>query len=118
MPLSDLTFDGQPAYGSQLISINSISYVAESFDVTFGVDTQTLLDEYGSDRANVYISRAPSGSMTLQVDSNQARPQRGDSFTVTIDGTSHEFYCTEVSISMSQSDFQKVSVSFRKRLTV
>jgi hypothetical protein len=118
MPLSDLTFDGSPSYGSQLITINSTNYIAESFDVTFGVDTQTLLDEYGSDRANVYISRAPSGSMTLQVDSNQARPQRGDSFTVTIDGTSHEFYCTEVQISMSQSDFQKCSISFRKRLTV
>ena len=47
MPLSDLTFDGSPAYGSQLITINGTNYVAESFDVTFGVDTQTLLDEYG-----------------------------------------------------------------------
>lgn len=117
MPLSDLTFDGQPAYGSQLITINGTNYVAESLDVQFSVDTQTLLDEYGTDRANVYISRAPSGSMTLQVDSNQVRPERGDSFNLTIDGTQHEFFCTSVSISMSQSDFQKVSIEFRKRLT-
>ena len=85
--------------------------------IQFSVDTQTVLDEFGTDRANVYISRAPTGSITLQVDSNQTRPQRGDSFDLTIDGTTHTFFCTSVNISMSQSDFQKVSVEFRKRLT-
>jgi hypothetical protein len=116
MPLSDLSFDGNPKFGSQLISVNSVSYIAESFDVTFGTDISTQLDAYGCDRANVYIGRAPTGSMTLQVDADQALPKQGDTFTVTIDGTSHTFMLTEVSISQSQNDFQKVNASFRTRL--
>ena len=116
MALTDITFDGTPEWGSQLISIDGEQYVAESFDVTFGTETNHLLDEYGTERAAVIISKQPNGSMTLQVDQAQALPSRGNEFSVTIDGTVHNFYLSECSVSQSQNDFQKLSCSFTTKI--
>ena len=112
--------DGNSLYGSFLLTITTTSgdedYVAESFDTSFPVDVVTLQNEDGNDKANVYISRSPEGSATLQVDNSQKLPEVGDVFDTTIDSTTHTFLITETSIARSNTDFAKVSISFRKRL--
>lgn len=111
--MSNPIFDGTPDWGSSLITIGTESFVAESLDIQYSTDINTLLDEDGVDRANVYIQRAPSGSATIQVDTDQTAPVRGDEFT----HGGVDWYITELSTSSSNSDFKKVSISFRKRLS-
>jgi hypothetical protein len=114
--MSNISPDGSALFASEVLSINSESYVAESLDVSFPVDVVTLQDENGNDNNNVYISRSVEGSATIQIGTSQAIPQRGDSFALTVDSTSYTFLITESSISRSNSDFAKVSISFRERL--
>jgi hypothetical protein len=111
--MSNPTFDGTPSWGSVLLTIGTEDFVAESLDIQYSTDINTLLDEDGVDRANVYVQRAPSGSATIQVDTDQTAPERGAEFT----HDSIDWYITEISYSSSNSDFQKCSFSFRKRLS-
>jgi hypothetical protein len=110
--MSNPIFDGTPDWGSSLITIDSVAFVAESIDIQYTTDVNTLLDEDGVDRANVYIQRAPSGSATIQVDTDQTAPSRGDEFT----HAGVDWYITELSSQTSNSSFKKYSMSFRKRL--
>ena len=108
--------DGNAVFGSEIITIGAETYVAESIDCSFPVDVVTLQNEQGSDNNNIYISRSIEGSASIQIANSQALPTRGDSFDLDVDSTTYTFLITESSISRSNTDFAKVSISFRQRL--
>jgi hypothetical protein len=114
--MSNISPDGNALFGSEVLTIGAETYIAESLDVQFPVDVVTMQDENGNDNNNVYISRSVEGSATIQIGTGQDIPTRGDSFALTVDSTSYTFLITESSISRSNSDFSKVSISFRERL--
>ena len=111
-----ISADGNARFGTEVLTIDSEDYVAESIDVNFPVDIVTLQDENGNDNNNVYISRSTEGSATIQIANSQALPENGDEFSMTVNGTAYTFLITESSISRSNTDFAKVTIGFRERL--
>ena len=105
--MSQITPDGNALFGSEILTIGSETYIAESLDLNLPVDIVSLQDENGNDNNNVYISRSVEGSATIQIGTNQDIPSRGNSFDLSVDGTNYTFLITESSISRSNTDFSK-----------
>ena len=95
--------DGGLVFGSQVVSIVSVAYVAESINV---------------DRSTSVIEQIPTGSMTLQLaSSSTVAPSIGAAFTlVPVGGGSATFLISKVGEQFTQDGETKLSVDFRKQL--
>ena len=110
--------DGSIPYGSPTLSINSVSYITESFEVNR--PTQSIPRRNGDNEpsGNIVIADFITGTATLQkITSGTALPLLGLTFAYTDDSTvgTETFYVTEVSQPRSQGDAVKFNISFQKR---
>lgn len=110
---------GTIGYGSLVLTINSVAYVAE--DISLSLPTQELLryDELNAPEGIVLTEDFASGSATLQLaTTSTVLPIRGQTFTANLQreassGT-QTYVITQVDPSFAQGDFQKVSINFRQ----
>jgi hypothetical protein len=111
--------DGGLVFGSQVVTIDSVAYVAENISIDAPSTIIEQKDEYGVPSGQVIVEGFVTGTATLQLaSSTTALPQIGDAFTLTQvgGGSAVYFLISQVGQSFSQDAETKVNVSFRKRI--
>ena len=111
--------DGTVRFGSRVLTINSITYIAESFEVsepTFKVERRS---ELGAPNGKYIGEDFVTGSATLQLAaSTTAIPALGLTFATKprdADAATTTFILTEIGIPEAQGDISKVPVKFDKK---
>lgn len=111
--------DGGLVFGSQVVTISTVAYVAESINVDRSTSAIEQKNEYGVTTGQVLIDQIPTGSMTLQLaSSTTVAPSLGASFTLDPigGGSAVDFLVSKVGEQFSQDGETKLSVDFRKKL--
>jgi hypothetical protein len=109
--------DGTYQVGSRTLSLNSVTYIAESFsyeEPTAKVEDVT--DSVGDASGSVAWAGIPNGSATLQMSGSMAIPTQGQAFTSTIRGVSTSFKVLTVSTPEEAQGRKKVNITFKKTL--
>jgi hypothetical protein len=111
--------DSSFAYGSRVLTIDSVAYVAENCVVNRGSKTIEQTNEIDEPTRQVSYRTFVVGSATLQLASTATViPEQGDEFSttwVTAIG-SETFYLTDIDQPESKGDAKFVNVSWRKKL--
>ena len=115
--------DGTQSFGIQdsPVTINSITYVCESANFTYGSNRVDINDSNGEALGATVVPNRVEGSMTLQyatdVDTTAPIPALGQEFTpsTTAGRNNGTFMITECSDAQSQGDYAKLSVSFYQK---
>jgi hypothetical protein len=110
--------DGGLVFGSQVVTIDSVAYVAENISIDAPSTIIEQKDEYGVPSGQVIVEGFVTGTATLQLASSAtALPAIGDAFQITtVGGAAVYFLISQVGQSFSQDAETKVNVSFRKRI--
>ena len=116
-----ITADGTQAFGIQdsPVTINSVTYVAESMSFTYGSNRVDVNDSNGEPLGSVIVPNRVEGSATLQyATGSTANPTIGQEMTLnSTDGRNNATYLlTEVGDAQTAGDYSKVSVSFYKKI--
>jgi hypothetical protein len=110
MAIPYLTTTALP-YGSRVVTISSVGYIANNFSVAQSLNVIERQDSLGAPNGAVGIQQARTGSAQLQLaTSSTTAVAAGDSFladTVT-------YFVTEVSKPEEQQGFKVLDVSFRE----
>lgn len=108
--------DGTIPYGSEVLTINSVTYVAEN--ITFDNPTQTIQrrNETNEPAGSVGVQDFVTGSATLQKAATAtAIPTPGLTFsTSSFSGAAVTFILTKVSPVFAQGDAMKFNIEFIK----
>lgn len=111
--------DGTVPFGSRVLTINSVTYVAENFEVkepTFNVERRNEINQPNGQYIDADFI---TGSATLQLaTSSTAIPANGDTFATkprAADVSTTTFVLTEIGIPEEQGGIKKVPVQFRKK---
>lgn len=108
--------DGSIPYGSEVLSINSVSYIAEN--ITFDNPSNVIQrrNEANEPSGSVGVQDFVTGSATLQrAATATAVPTPGLTFaTSSFSGSSVTFILTKVSPAFSQGDAVKFNIEFIK----
>lgn len=111
--------DGSVPYGSQVVSIGGVSFVAESISITEPSTVVERRDELGNPSGQVIIGQFINGSCVLQLATTATQlPTFGTTFSLTRPGTpavTIGVIISEVGEVLNQSEAYKVNVSFRKK---
>ena len=118
-----ITSDGTQSFGIQdsPLTINSITYVCESANFTYGSNRVDINDSNGEAIGASIIPNRVEGSATLQYSTDSTTtaptPSIGQEFTTnTTDGRNNgTFLITEASDAQSQGDYGKCSISFYQK---
>lgn len=110
--------DGGLVFGSQILTIDSVAYVAENISVDAPSAVIEQKNIYGVPSGQVIVEGFVTGTATLQLASSATvLPTIGDAFQLTtVGGTSVYFLVSQVGQSFSQDAETKVNISFRKRI--
>lgn len=103
--------DGNIPYGSQVVTLNATTYVAE--DINFEDTTKTIdrADEIGNPNGAVYIKQKVTGTMTLQLaTTSTAIPAVNDTVSLTYRGSAKTFVVSKVGQPQKQDDIRKIQV--------
>lgn len=113
--------DGTTAYGTQLLSINGASYIADDFRVARPKEIAEDRTQAGAAQHWRATEGFGTGSATLQAPSGTAYPKFGDTFTITVDTNygAELFAIMEVQIEQNNeaTAMRKLPVTFRKVLS-
>lgn len=105
--------DGALPYGSRILTINAITYIAENVEITRPTQNIQRRDELNEPSGAVYVDDFATGNATLQLAAaTTAVPTIGQTFTATFGSGSETFVLTEVGQPESQGEAKKVSVNF------
>jgi len=111
--MASLYNDGSIPYGSVVLTINAVTYIAENFSIdrpTAQIDRRNELNE---PTGSVGIAEFVTGSATLQMAASAtATPPLGNTFA----HESETFYITQVGQVLAQGDAKKFTISFRKKI--
>lgn len=114
MPIPYLTTANLP-YGSRVLTINSIGYIANNFSTSQGLNVIERMDQNGAPNGAVGIQTARTGSAQLQMAlSTTTFPTAGLSFTVSIDAATVTFFLTSVGRPEEAQSFKVADISFRE----
>lgn len=111
--------DGNVPYGSQVLTINAVTYVAEGItpkNPTKVIERRNELDEPSG---QVLVQDFITGSAVLQLAAaNTAMPTPGLTFTADFlgAGSNQTWILSEVSPPLAQADAHKVNIEFRKKI--
>jgi hypothetical protein len=98
-------------FGSEILSIDSVNYIAENLRVTQPSITAERQDENGGPNGFALNKAARTGTATLQLaNANTAIPVVGHNFT----RETIVYLLTEVGTDQSQNGMKTVPVSFRE----
>ena len=110
--------DGTVQYGSRVLSINSVSYVADNVTVNRPGKTIERTNEIDEPSGQVSYTGFVTGSATLQLASGSTViPVQGLTFTETFVASigSETFYLDSVDQPEDKAGEKKVNVTFRKQ---
>lgn len=111
--------DGSVPYGSQVVTIGGVAFVAEQINVTEPSNIIERMDELGVPSGQVIIGGFVNGTAVLQLATTSTLlPTFGGTFTLTRPGTPAVTYgavLSEIGEAYAQTEALKVNVSFRKR---
>lgn len=111
--------DGSVPYGSQVVTIGGVAFVAEQINVTEPSNIIERMDELGVPSGQVIIAGFVNGTAVLQLATTSTQlPTFGATFTLTRPGTPAVTYgavLSEIGEAYAQTEALKVNVSFRKR---
>jgi len=99
-------------YGSEVISIDGTSYIAENISVDQNTTVIQQRNENNEPSGSVGIADFASGSATLQIPNGGSPPASGDE--VTVGGVT--MYVSKVSATQSQGDAKKCTVEFVEKV--
>lgn len=110
--------DGGLVFGSQVLTIDSVAYVAENISVDAPSAVIEQKNIYGVPSGQVIVEGFVTGTATLQLASSATvLPTIGDAFQLTtVGGVSVYFLVSQVGQAFSQDAETKVNISFRKRI--
>jgi hypothetical protein len=110
--------DANVPYGSAVITIGGVGFVAESITITEPSTTIEVRNQIGEPSGQVTIPGFITGSTPLQFPTTaQVAPTIGATFLYAANGaTSTTYYVSEVGQPVTQMDIKKAQLSFRKRL--
>ena len=116
-----ITSDGTQSFSIQdsPLTINSVTYIAESINFTYGSNRVDINDSNGEPLGSTIVPNRVEGSATLQYAAGDtANPTLGQEFTLSsTDGRNNTTYViTEVGDAQTQGDYAKCSISFYKKL--
>jgi hypothetical protein len=100
---------------SSVLNINSVVYVAESFEVNEPSDTIERRDENNDPSGQVSTAGFVSGTALLQLDNAEKPPVIRDTFVGVVRNANVNFYVSDVGIPESQGEAKKCNITFRKR---
>lgn len=112
-------FDGAMAFGSQIVAIGAVNFVAEDITFTAGSEWVETKNENGVPTRATGKITTPTGSATLQLEDDEtAPPALFGTFTLTPigGGTAIPVIITEVGQEFKQGEERKVKVNIRKQL--
>lgn len=112
MPANPAINDGSVYYGSVVLTINAVTYVADDFEITYPTKIIERTNEFDEPEAQVAVPGFVTGSATLQLEtSSTAVPTVGQTFT----HNAVDYFISEVGAPQSKADYCKVRISFRKK---
>jgi hypothetical protein len=103
--------DNSVPYGSVVLVINTVDYVADDITITKSTKVIERTNEVDEPSGQVIIEGFETGSATLQLaTSATAIPAIGDTFTY----STVTYVVSEVGVPKSKGDYTKINISFRK----
>lgn len=117
-----ITSDGTQSFGIEdsPLTINSVTYVAESVSFTYGSSRVDINDSNGEPLGSTIVPSRIEGSATLQyaAGGTTANPTLGQEFTTAVTGGRNNttYVITEVGDAQTAGDYAKCSISFYKKL--
>lgn len=119
MPYSDGTFPS----GCPVITINSVTYKANSFSYTNGTNTVTITDESGVPSGHLSFAQATNGSAELQYSaSNVADPTTAAAnattgvFIVALNNTNTNCFITSCTVNKPKDQPWTASINWTKKI--
>lgn len=110
-----LITDTSRPFGSEVVTINSVTYKADDFELTTPTEGVDSLDEFGEVNGATYIPKKITGTATLQLaTSGTALPTIGG-VTGTFTRSAISYLITEVGLPETNGDYRKVRISFAKK---
>lgn len=110
--------DGTVQYGSRVLTINSVSYIAEQIEVRRPTVIIERRSELNAPNGQVQTDDFVTGTATLQLASGSiVIPENGLTFSTTFVTAigAETFFLSEIGQPESQGDAKKVTISFRKK---
>lgn len=109
--------DGTLPYGSQVLTIDTVAYVAENINITRPGTILERKSEIGDPSGQVGIAGFVTGSATLQLAAAAtAHPDLGDTFTATFGEGSETWFVSSVSPAYEAEGITKINIEFRKKI--
>ena len=109
--------DNNVPYGSQVITIGGVTFVAENISIDAPTQIIERRDELGAPSGQVIVEQFNTGSAVLQLATTLTVPPTvGATFTLTRNGgATVGCVISQTGDALTQLDAKKVSVNFRKR---
>lgn len=119
-----ITSDGTQSFGIQdsPVTINSITYVLENANFTYGSSRVDINDSNGEPLGSTIVPNRVEGTATLQyaTDSAVTAPNPALGEVMVLDATNGRnngnYVLTEVGDAQSQGDYGKMSISFYEQV--
>lgn len=110
--------DGGLVFGSQVLTINLVTYIAESFSLTDGSNRIASMNEFGVPNKQAFMDETPTGEATLQLASatTPLPPKYSVVPCITLNAVSVDCIITEVGHAKTQNGETKVTIKLYKKL--
>lgn len=109
--------DGNFPFGSQIVTLNGIDYVAEEINFEEPTNEKDRHDQVGNVNAALYQSQKITGTMTLQLASlTTPIPNRFDIVNLIYRNAPKAFLVVKVGQPQKFDDFRKIQVEIREKL--
>jgi hypothetical protein len=103
-------------YGSRVLTINSVAYVADQITVTRPTKKILRTNELDEPAGSIGVPDFETGSATLQLATGStAIPTRGLTFTTTFAVSAETFYVDNVTQPESKGEVKQVQITFTKK---
>ena len=111
--------DGSIPYGSRVLTINSVTYVADNLVITRPRKMIERTNQVDVPSGQVSVPGFVSGTATLQLSTDGAVPLADDTFTDTFVASigAEVFFLTDVGQPENKDAERKVDITFRKAIT-
>lgn len=111
--------DGGLVFGSQVVTIDEETYVADDISISFPVEEITRKNESGVEDGDVLIEGAYTGSATLQVlDATTPVPAVAAAFQiVSLNNVTLDCKVKDPGVKWGSGAETKISINFKKRHT-
>lgn len=111
--------DGVLLWGTQILAINSVNYIANDISVDFDTKSITSMNESGVVNKEVLIEEPFTGTCTLQLAAatTPSPPMASNFSVVSINAVSLSCKVSKISPVFKQDGESLVNISFKKKLT-